>query len=138
MARFPKIERKISLTFFTELYRNGSVVYHHPYKLFYILRPTPYGGTSGYKIVISVPKRNIKQAVDRNRIKRQIRESFRLNYSNFKELLVSVERQIDLLCIYLPNEHTASTILSKKMASLLERLSVLVSQDGNPPSSRSD
>jgi len=38
----------------------------------------------GIKILVSVPKRHFRHAVDRNRIKRQIREFYRLNSGNLK------------------------------------------------------
>lgn len=46
----------------------------HPFK-FYI---SPNNNTQS-KVLISVPKRNFKKAVHRNRIKRVIREALRLN-----------------------------------------------------------
>ena len=134
MEHFPKHQRKISLKVVSDIYRNGSVIFHYPYKAFYQIRRTPHCGRSECKVVTSVPKRNFKHAVDRNRIKRQIRESFRLNYSHLQKTLVLQNVQIDLLCLYLPNELIPSSLLAEKMESLLERLSVMVTKIDTPPS----
>lgn len=51
-------------------------------------------GTNG--VVISVPKKIFKHAVDRNLLKRRIRESYRLN----KELLKIESGYVDLMVVY--------------------------------------
>ena len=131
MFPFPKRQRKLSQQRLTDLHQNGSPVFHHPYKVFYLTHPTSAGACSECSIVISVPKRNFKRAVDRNRIKRQIREVFRLNSSVLHFELVAQSMNIDILCLYLPNEHTATSHLFNKMESLLARLSRLVAQAGS-------
>jgi len=129
MADFPKRQRKLSLRVLTDLHQNGSVLFHHPYKIFYRIYPSPAGVHSEPKIVISIPKRNIKRAVDRNRIRRQIREAFRLKSSVLNKELSTSNVSIDLLCLYLPNEHIATSVFFSKMESLLAHLARLVTQN---------
>jgi len=138
MAGFPNRQRKLSLRAQANLYQNGQVIFHHPYKIFYMLCPALAGTCSEYKIILSAPKRNWKRAVDRNRIKRQMRESFRLHSSTLTQELMTHGMQIELLCLYLPNEHTPTSILFDKMGSLLARLGRLVAQAGAAPADRTD
>jgi len=138
MAIFPKRQRKLSLRTLTGLYQSGNVLFHHPYKLFYLIHPTPPSARSESKIVISVPKRNFKRAIDRNRIKRQIREAFRLNSSTLNQELKAHNMQIELLCLYLPHAHTPTSLLSNKMESLLARLAQLVALAHVAPASGVD
>ena len=49
------------------------------------------------KIAISVPKKKLKRAVDRNRIKRLIREELRLNHQLF------LQKDIGLTIMYIYN-----------------------------------
>jgi ribonuclease P protein component len=52
------------------------------------------------RVVFSVPKRNFKKAVDRNRIKRQIREVYRLHKYLFYEKLAEKQIKLHLYIIY--------------------------------------
>lgn len=59
-----------------ELFDKGSSFYLFPFKVFFLPHPEP--GAPLHQVLISVSKRNFKRAVDRNLIKRRIREAYRL------------------------------------------------------------
>ena len=123
--QFPAAQRKISPPAQTELFQNGQVVFHHPYKVFYSLQdaaPDAKKNAAFCRIVLSVPKRNFKKAVHRNRIKRQMREVFRLQQAPLLQALQQNHLQIAILCLYLPHEMLDTPAHSLKMGTLLERL----------------
>lgn len=59
-----------------ELFDKGSSFYLFPFKVFVL--PNPRQDCPHHQVLISVSKKNFKRAVDRNLIKRRIRESYRL------------------------------------------------------------
>lgn len=73
-------------------------------------------------ILISVSKRRFKHAVDRNRIKRQIRESYRLEKEPFIECLKDAHLKVAVSFIYVSTEHTSSPLIRKSMRDALNRL----------------
>ena len=64
----------------SQLFIEGKSVKSYPIKMIYLPNLTSNNQT---KLAFSVPKRNFKLAVDRNRIKRLLRESYRLNQHEF-------------------------------------------------------
>src|ERR1700761_3183650 len=77
--KFPAAERLKSKKVIEELFKKGSSVYLYPFRLIY--STTPVEPQQYPQILVSVPKRNFKKAVDRNRLRRQIKEAWRLNKS---------------------------------------------------------
>ncbi len=69
------------------------------------------------RLLISVSKRNFKKAVDRNRIKRQIREGYRLQKSEFD---LSHIDTFAFICV--AKEHIDSKFLHKRIKKLLTML----------------
>lgn len=72
---FTKSERLSTKTLIKELFDKGSSFYFHPFKVLYL----PHDSSQFHQLLISVPKKNHKTAVSRNKLKRRIREAYRLN-----------------------------------------------------------
>ena len=89
MQCFPKEEKLKSKIWIDALFSSGQSKKSFPVKAVYLTQDELTVHQAGF----SVPKRQIKSAVDRNRIKRQMREAYRLNkallpQSNTKHLTV--------------------------------------------------
>jgi len=77
-------------------------------------------------MAVSVPKRLFKRAVDRNLLKRRIREAYRLNKSELYNLLVQKELKLYLVIQYQHKEiagfHVIEEGLLNGFNKLLERV----------------
>ena len=80
---FPKAERLHHKKLIQELFENGSSFYLYPFKVLYL--PNPDGECQTHQVLVSVSKKKFKLAVERNIIKRRLKESYRLN----KQMLYS-------------------------------------------------
>jgi len=116
--RFPKKERLSSKKLIEELFSKGSSFSFHPFKVLYMVNPEP---ASAHQVLISVPRKKFKNAVQRNLIRRRIRESYRLNNSIIG---MGHEATIPYIIAYIYNskEVLSSQVISEKLKSSLERL----------------
>ena len=114
---FSKEEHLCSKRHIALLFSKGSSFNLYPLRfVYYTPQDLPSGQT---QVVISVSKRYFKRAVDRNRLKRQIREAYRLN----KHLLYQNPSQSPRLLgiLYIGKEKKSFQNIQKKLILGLER-----------------
>ena len=76
------------------------------------------------QVLISVPKRCLKHAVDRNRVKRQVREAYRRNrYRLVESLGGDGVRGLLIAFIWLDDKLWSTAEVERKVCNLLQRLS---------------
>lgn len=73
------------------------------------------------EVLVSVSKKKFHHAVDRNRVKRQIREAYRLQKTIITER-VPQDKTLDIAFIWLSNQLTSSTDVNSQIKNLLERI----------------
>jgi len=113
MFSFTKAERLSSKKSIQELFDRGSSFYLHPFKV-HFLRSDSSDQT---QILISVPKSNFKKAVDRNTLKRRIREGYRLNKSS-----LSSDKKFLIAYIYSAKEILPSAVIHQKIVLSLKKI----------------
>lgn len=84
-------------------------------------------------ILVSVSKRRFKRAVKRNRVKRQIREAYRLNKHGLLDVLADKRCRLAIAFIYLSDQLVESSLIAERMKTALARIAEKVaaaSDDG--------
>lgn len=71
---------------------------------------------------MSAPKKRFKHAVDRNRLKRQLRESYRLNKGILFSALESKDYQLLVAFNYIGDKVEPTAFVQRKMKIALEKL----------------
>ena len=74
------------------------------------------------QLVFSVPKRKFKRAVDRNKIKRLIREAYRTNQSDFITNLTNKKKSLAIYIGFVGNEMPSYSVIEEKIKLSLVRL----------------
>jgi ribonuclease P protein component len=114
MPTFKKEEKLSSEKWIKELFEKGSSFYLHPFKVITLAHPNP---TCPNQVLISVPARTFKRAVDRNVVKRRMREAYRLH----KHILASNQKWL-IAYIYTAKEILPSAIIHQKLPLTLARI----------------
>ena len=133
-SSFPKQERMVSRQLIETLFganhtrhellpgeaRGSHSMAVFPLRVVYMTRERGEDGVP-VQLLISVPKKHFKHAVDRNRVKRQIRESYRRH----KELLTNSlpdTQQLLIACVWLSDQHEPSSAVERKLVLLMQRI----------------
>jgi ribonuclease P protein component len=102
-----------------QLFKAGSKVYFFPILSHVYQKPSE---SPQFSVLISVPKKKIRKAHDRNRIKRMVRECLRRN----KELLVKKTTEegcvLHISIVYLSNEMVEYPKVESQIKQIIQKI----------------
>lgn len=116
--RLKKEERIKSKKLSDYIFNGGAKSFSNfPIRIVYKEDPNPSGNR--VKILVSVSKKRFKHAVDRNRVKRLMRESYRLNKAEIQKYAEEKNQYLAISFIYLSNSIKPFEVIEEKMKTLL-------------------
>ncbi|MGE5349450.1 MAG: ribonuclease P protein component [Actinomycetota bacterium] len=98
-ASFKKSERLCSVKAISELFAEGRTINISSLRILYRIRPVT-GGVMPVRVLITVPRRHFKKAVDRNLMRRRLREAWRKNKEPLFALMKEKGRTADIALIW--------------------------------------
>lgn len=126
---FPKEEKLCSQISIDALFSQGESFISYPLRVVYIIKDETDKNKQLAKVMVSVSKKKFKRAVKRNRVKRLIREAYRLNKSSLIGLLQNKGKSMDIAFLYLKNELPVYEDIEK--ALLKANRTISVKMEGN-------
>lgn len=118
--KFGKDERLKSRKVIGNLFKNGQSFSQYPLRILWQERPLEEA-ESKFQFTASVPKRKFKLAVRRNKIRRQIKEAYRLN----KHLLFENNNKEDtayaIMILYTGKKAFSYEEIEKAMSGIIQR-----------------
>jgi ribonuclease P protein component len=120
---FTKEERLININLFEKLFSEGKQIKIFPFRLLYLKTEL----TTKYpaQVALAVPKRLVKKATHRNRIKRQMREAYRKNKQDVYDGLAD---NYIYIITFMDTKEWKSSDLEVKMKALLEKFLQTINQ----------
>lgn len=100
-----------------EIFKTGETFPNYPFRVFY--KKMEFDADVKAQVGVSVSKRNFKHAVDRNRIKRLMREAYRLNKHT---LIENIDQKVVVMIIYTQRKELPFDLIKSKMNSTLKKL----------------
>ena len=116
---FSKKERLKNKQDIESLFSEGDRLFEYPFN---VIWKTDSTSDSVLKMAVSVPKKKIPNATDRNKIKRLVREGFRKNKILLREALEAKNVKLHLMLVYSQSNIMSMTELEDKISVTLQRL----------------
>jgi ribonuclease P protein component len=115
VASFKKNERLCGVKAVSELFREGRTLNVRSLRVIYRIMPAG-ADIKPARVLVSVPKRHFRRAVDRNLVRRRIREAWRRNREPLLILLQEKGKQADIALIWTdtlirPYDFTEKTVI---------------------------
>ena len=117
---FPLKEHLKSKSVIDNLYANGASATAFPLRAVFLEQPATQEPTAA--ILINVAKRRFRHAVDRNLLKRRIREAYRTGKHDFIDILENNGKKMAVAILYIDSKHNSTEFIRKRMARLLESI----------------
>lgn len=125
-----KHERLKSRKLLEQMFKEGKSFFVHPIKVYY--QPLPAEATVSLQAAFGVSARAFKKAVDRNRIKRLLREAYRLQKPMLATAITNSDKKLAVFFLYVGKELPEYELVKEKMEVILNRL---ITQQSRPSTS---
>lgn len=122
--RLYKAEKLCGTTTVDSLFKEGNTIFVYPLRVTYRISDTALSAPA--RFLITVPKKKIRHAVDRVKMRRRIRGAYRLNRSHLVPVLKEAGKSIDIAFIYLSSDLKEYNSLQEKMISALQKIALSV------------
>lgn len=128
MQSFKKKERLCDKKSIEELVKSQNSFFIHPFKVIWTVHPKQEDSPA--KVLFAVPKRKIKLATKRNRIRRLAKEAYRKNKLDFYNFLRNKETTCLIMFIFLSTEtKIKQQNIEQKIKQIFNRLKEEIKQD---------
>jgi len=117
---YNKKEKLKSRSQLEAIFASGKTFSVFPLKVFFL--ETGTAQTENVKVGVGVSARHFKKAVQRNRIKRVLREAYRLEKQSLQQQLIEQQKQIAVFFLYIDKEMPAFEVVRDKMKDCLSKL----------------
>ena len=125
-----KDEKLCSRTAVNLLFDQGNSLMAFPLRAAYRLRNQ---GEHPMQLLISIPKKRIRKAVQRVLLRRRVREAYRLNRHELLEPeLLRTGWGVDIAFVYLDSHPAPYSVIEEKMTSLLQRIAQAAAEQPVP------
>lgn len=124
-----KEERLKSRKVIELLFKEGKSFSNFPFRV--VWKYLPAENTTFLQAGFTVSNKYFKKAVDRNRIRRLMKEGYRLQKNGLQQNLKISNRRLGIFFIYVGKEIPAYPLVVEKLASILGRLQKIVNENSS-------
>lgn len=121
---FNKSEHLCSDISIAKLFENGESFISYPLRVIWRAEDTP--GQSSVKVMVSVSKKKLKHAVDRNLAKRLVRESYRLNKLHLSNVALNNQKSLSVCFIWIPDKTLTFVKTENKVKLALAKIAAAI------------
>ncbi len=125
---FPKKEKLKSEKIIQRLFTEGKHLFKYPIKLVY-LSPSDVSMPAQIQIAVSVPKKRFKKAVDRNTLKRRMREGVRAHKHYLDKCKIDPSTYVGIMLIYVSSDKENSRKIHRTIEHLFSLLPAHLTQN---------